>query len=143
MYDCSEMSSTRWAVLKEVDTPKFQAVLLLSLRDNAFMWCFAKLLLQEKPWVTQHIKRESISHHTVLGDQSRMLQRRMRQHNEAIHDYHNDVVRMYGILQNPKNHTDEEIEAKLADGLTGELFEDVQLINQILLKDRKPLKQSV
>lgn len=56
----------------------------------------------------------------------------MLQQNGSIHDNYNDVMRMYEILQNlSKNHTEEEEATKVANGLTGQLFKNVQLMNPI------------
>lgn len=59
-----------------------------------------------------------------------MLEGRVLQNNEFVHDYCNDITRLYDILQNiNKNYTDQEKVNKLADGLTGQLFNDVQLMS--------------
>lgn len=63
----------------------------------------------------------------------KMLERRMLQQNESIHDCYNDTMRVYGISQNlDKNYTKEFTATKLANGLTGQLSEDVKLMDPTL-----------
>lgn len=61
----------------------------------------------------------------------KMLQGRMLK-NEPIHEYYNNIMRMYGIPQSlNKNYTEEEKATKPADWLIEQLFKVVQLINLI------------
>lgn len=59
----------------------------------------------------------------------------MVQHNESVHDYRDDVKRMYGIAKPQQNFNDEEKATKLANELTKQLFKDVRLMNPILPAD--------
>lgn len=55
---------------------------------------------------------------------------------ESIYDYYNDVMRMCGVLQNLNgNPTEEEKATEFGGGLTGQLFNDVQLMKLISVTD--------
>lgn len=53
----------------------------------------------------------------------------MLQEDKSIHGGNFDIIKLYGGLQNfSRAYTEAEIATKLADGLTGQLFKDVQLM---------------
>lgn len=57
------------------------------------------------------------------------MQRRILQEYKLIHDYYNDVIQLYGNLRNLCKNEKEGKNTILADGLTGQLFKIIQLIN--------------